>query len=72
MYNTDLKEYISKDVYGLFKRLKFFQGFYYSTQTINNNQENNSLNIKLCEKMIEEIQKDKKSYCENIFQLSND
>jgi len=72
LYNTDLKEDISKDVYGLFKRLKFFQGFYYSTQTINNNLENNSLNIKLCEKIIEEIQKDKKSYCENIFQLSND
>ena len=72
LYNTDLKEDISKDVYGLFKRLKFFQGFYYSTQTINNSQENNSLNIKLCEKMIDEIQKDKKSYCENIFQLSND
>ncbi len=72
LYNTDLKEDISKEIYGLFKRLKFFQGFYYSTQTINNNQENSSLNVKLCEKIVEEIQKDKKAFCENVFQLSND
>ena len=72
LYNTDVKEDISKEIYSLFKRLKFFQGFYYSSQ-INNNQEGNNINnIKLGERIVEEIQKDKKSYCENVFQLSND
>ena len=72
LYNTDVKEDISKEIYSLFKRLKFFQGFYYSSQINNNQVGNNINNIILGERIVEEIQKDKKSYCENVFQLSND
>ena len=71
IHNTDAKEDISKDVYNLFKKLKFFRGIYYSDQTSKINQENNSQNT-LCEELVEKINKDKKTYCENVFQLSND
>ena len=71
IHNTDAKEDVSKDVYNLFKKLKFFRGIYYSDQTSKINQENNSQNT-LCEELVEKINKDKKTYCENVFQLSND
>ena len=71
IHNTDIKEDVSKEVYNLFKKLKFFRGIYYSDQTSRINQENNNQNF-LCEELVEKINKDKKTYCENVFQLSND
>ena len=71
IHNTDIKEDVSKDVYNLFKKLKFFRGIYYSDQTSRINQENNNQNF-FCEELVEKISKDKKTYCENVFQLSND
>ena len=71
IHNTDAKEDVSKDVYNLFKRLRFFRGIYYSDQTSKINQENNNQNF-FCEELVEKINKDKKTYCENVFQLSND
>ena len=71
IHNTYEKEDISKDVYNLFKKLKFFRGIYYSNQTSKINQENNNQNF-FCEQLLEKINNDKKTYCENVFQLSND
>ena len=36
VYNTDIKENISRDIYVLFKKLKFFKGFYCSSSSNNN------------------------------------
>ena len=71
IYNTDAREDLSKEIYSLFKKLKFFRGIYYSDQASKINQENNYQNF-LCEELVEKINKDKKAYCENVFQLSND
>ena len=71
IHNTDAREDVSKDIYSLFKKLKFFRGIYYSDQTSKINQENNNQNF-LCEELLEKINKDKKTYCENVFQISND
>ena len=71
IYATETKEDVSKDVYNLFKKLKFFRGIYYSDQFSKMNQENNNQNY-LCEELVEKINNDKKTYCENVFQLSND
>ena len=71
IYSTETKEDVSKDVYNLFKKLKFFRGIYYSDQFSKMNQENNNQNY-LCEELVEKINNDKKTYCENVFQLSND
>ena len=71
VHNTDTREDVSKDIYNLFKKLKFFRGIYYSDQASKINQENNNQNF-LCEELVDKINKDKKTYCENVFQLSND
>ena len=71
IHNTDAKEDVSKDIYYLFKKLKFFRGIYYSDQTSKMNQENNNQNI-ICEGIVDKINIDKKTYCENVFQLSNE
>ena len=71
IHNTEAKEDVSKDIYYLFKKLKFFRGIYYSDQTSKINQENNNQNI-LCEGIVDKINIDKKTYCENVFQLSNE
>jgi hypothetical protein len=71
IHNTDSRENKSQDIYNLFKRLKFFRGIYYSDQASKASQENNNQNY-FCEELIEKINKDKKTYCENIFQISND
>ena len=68
IHTTDVNEDVSKESYGLFKKLKFFRGIYYSDQTSKINQENNNQNF-LCEALVEKINKDKKTYCENVFQL---
>ena len=66
VYNTDIKENVARDIYMLFKKLKFFNGFYCSSSSINNNILLNTI-IKLSEI----IQNDSSNYCENIFLLSN-
>ena len=71
IYNTDARENLSKEIYSLFKKLKFFRGIYYSDPASKINQENNYQNF-LCEELVDKINKDKKTYCENVFQLSND
>ena len=71
IHNTETKEDVSKDIYNLFRKLKFFRGIYYSDNLSKINQENNNQNY-LCEELVEKINKDKKTYCENVFQLSND
>ena len=71
VHNTETKENVSKEIYSLFKKLKFFRGIYYSDQVLKNNPENNSQNS-LCEELVDKINKDKKTYCENVFQISND
>jgi hypothetical protein len=71
VHNTDTREDVSKEIYSLFKKLKFFRGIYYSDQASKINQENNNQNF-LCEELVDKINKDKKTYCENVFQLSND
>ena len=65
VYNTDIKENIARDIYVLFKKLKFFQGFYCSPSTNNNillNTVNTLTNI---------IQNDCSSFCENVFKITN-
>ena len=47
IYNTDIREDLSKEIYSLFKKLKFFRGIYYSDQASKINQENNYQNF-LC------------------------
>ena len=71
IHNTEAKEDVSKDVYSLFKKLKFFRGIYYSDQASKINQENNNQNF-FSEELVEKISNDKKTYCENVFQLSNE
>lgn len=71
VHNTDTREDVSKEIYSLFKKLKFFRGIYYSDQASKINQENNNQNF-LCEELVDKINKDKKTYCENVFQISND
>ena len=71
IHNTDAKEDVSKDIYYLFKKLNIFRGIYYSERISKMNQENNNQNI-ICEGIMDKINIDKKTYCENVFQLSND
>ena len=72
LYNTELKEDVSKEIYALFKRLKFFRGVYYSSPVFNNTQDGNiGTNTKTIERLIEEMHKDKKTYCENVFMITN-
>ena len=77
IHNTDARDaredikYLTKNIYLLFKKLKFFRGIYYSDQTSKSNQENFIPN-KFCEEILKTINQDKTSYCENVFQISND
>ena len=71
IYNTEAKSNISEEVYSLFRKLKFFRGIYYSDPNSRGNQDNiNSNNF--CDSLVEKINKDKKTYCENVFLISND
>ena len=71
IYNTESKNNVSEEIYSLFRKLKFFRGIYYSDPNSRLNQENiNSNNF--CDALVEKINKDKKTYCENVFLISND
>ena len=65
VYNTDIKENVARDIYMLFKKLKFFHGFYCSS-SVNNNILLNTIND-----LADIIQNDNGNFCENIFLLSN-
>ena len=64
VYNTDITENIARDIYVLFKKLKFFQGFYCSSPS-NNNILSNTINT-----LAGIIQNDKSSFCENVFKIT--
>ena len=64
-YNTDIKEEISRDIYVLLKKLKFFQGFYCSS-TSNNNILSNTINT-----LAKIIKNDRSTFCENVFKITN-
>ena len=75
IYYSDIKgeakANTAKEIYNMFKKLKFFRGVYYSEQP-KSNQENSGQGIYLSEEIAERINNDKKTYCENIFHISND
>ena len=70
LYNTESRSNCSDDIYSLFRKLKFFRGIYYSDPNSRSNQENIN-NNNFCDALVEKINKDKKSFCENIFRFSN-
>ena len=73
LYNTELKEDIAKELYSLFKKLKFFRAFYYSSPAAQSLQDGNiNLNMKAFERLLEEMHKDRKTYCENVFMITNE
>jgi hypothetical protein len=65
VYNTDIKENVARDIYVLFKKLKFFQGFYCSSSS------NNNILLNTINSLANIIQSDSTSFCENIFKISN-
>ena len=65
VYNTDIKENIARDIYVLFKKLKFFQGFYCSSSN------NNNILINTINTLADIIQNDSSSFCENVFKISS-
>ena len=71
IYNTESKNNASEEIYSLFRKLKFFRGIYYSDPNSRVNQENIN-NNNFCDALVEKINKDKKTFCENVFLISND
>lgn len=71
LYNTESRSNCSDDIYSLFRKLKFFRGIYYSDPNSRANQDNIN-NNNFCDALVEKIYKDKKTFCENIFRISND
>ena len=65
VYNTDINENISRDIYVLFKKLKFFKGFYCSSSS-NNNVLLNTINS-----LATIIKNDSSTFCENVFIITN-
>ena len=65
VYNTDIKESVARDIYVLFKKLKFFQGFYCSSST------NNNILLTTINSLANIIQIDSSSFCENVFKINN-
>ena len=65
VYNTDIKESVARDIYVLFKKLKFFQGFYCSSST------NNNILLTTINSLANIIQSDSSSFCENVFKINN-
>ena len=68
IYRTDSKNNCLNEIYSLFRKLKFFRGIYFSEPK--NNQEINNNNF--CVALVDKINKDKKTFCENVFLISND
>ena len=56
-YNTDIKESLSRDIYMLFKKLKFFHGFYCSSSA------NNTTLINTINDLADIIQNDSINFC---------
>ena len=71
LYNTETKSSVSDEIYSLFRKLKFFRGIYYSDPNSRNNQENIN-NVNFCDALVEKINRDKKTFCEDVFMISND
>ena len=65
VYNTDIKESLARDIYMLFKKLKFFHGFYCSSSA------NNTMLLNTINNLTDIIQNDSGNFCENIFLVSN-
>ena len=70
IYNTETKISDCDEIYALFRRLKFFRGIYYTEPIAKLNIEN--INNNFCDALVEKINKDKKTFCENVFIISND
>ena len=64
VYNTDIKENIARDIYMLFRKLKFFHGFYCSSSS------NIDIFLNTINSLTDIIQSDSSSYCENIFRIA--
>ena len=75
VYSTEIKEEISKDIYMLFKKLKFFNGFYSSPPpyylSSDTDRENNVL-LNTITSLTEEIKRDNENFCENVFMFNSD
>ena len=65
VYNTDIKENISRDIYVLFKKLKFFKGFYCSSSS------NNNILLNTINSLATIIKNDSSTFCENVFIVTN-
>jgi hypothetical protein len=63
--DTDIKENVARDIYVLFKKLKFFQGLYCSSSS------NNNILLNTINSLANIIQNDSTSFCENVFKISN-
>ena len=65
VYNTDIKEDIADEVYGLFTRLKFFRGFHYSCEGKGGHMNQST---RLMTDIVERVGKGHRNYsCENMF-----
>lgn len=72
LHNTEIKENVSEDLYMLFKRLRYFQGIYFSLPHQHNQESNMHSKTNVIESFLSEIHRDKKHYCENVFMINND
>ena len=70
IYDTESKNNCSDEIYSLFRKLKFFRGIYFSDSNPRSHQDNNNNNF--CDALLEKINNDKKTFCENVFLISND
>ena len=64
VYNTDIRESVARDIYMLFRKLKFFHGFYCSSSS------NNNIFLNTINSLTDTIQNDSGNFCENIFRVS--
>ena len=72
LYNNESKINVSDEVYSLFRKLKFFRGIYYSAEANTRVNQENINNNNFCDALVEKINNDKKTFCENVFIFSND
>ena len=72
LYNTEIKENVSEELYMLFKRLRYFQGIYFSLPLQHNQENNIHSKTNVIENFLSEVHRDKKHYCENVFMINND
>ena len=72
LYNTEIKENVSEELYLLFKRLRYFQGIYFSLPPQHNQESHLHSKTGVIEDFLSEVHRDKKHYCENVFIIDND